>query len=78
MSRLMSRLGTLVGRAPMLHDVADKDWFHEPPDRFFSFYTSPRIKVFMPTDEVEDYGPSYFCRIQGVMRAGGFSAYDLG
>jgi hypothetical protein len=59
--------------------VADRDWFHEPADMFFAFYTTPRLKVCMPRDESkEDYGSSYFVRIQNVLREGGFQTYDLG
>ena len=56
--------------------VADRDWFQEPTEMFFTFYTKPRLKVCMPRDESkEDYGSSYFVRIS---REGGFQTYDLG
>ena len=59
--------------------VADRDWFHKPADMFFSFYTNPRLKVCMPRDESkEDYGSSYFVRMQNVLREDGFHTFDLG
>lgn len=59
--------------------VADRDWFHRPPDRFFSFYTTPPLVVYMPNDEItEGYAETTFVRIQMVMRSGGFASNDLG
>ena len=68
-----------MGIRPRWLPVADRDWFHEPADMFFEFYTSPRLKVCMPRDErKEDYGLSYFVRVQSVLRKGGFHTFDLG
>jgi hypothetical protein len=39
--RLLYRIGVRPSRLL----VADRDWFHEPADMFFEFYTQPRIKV---------------------------------
>jgi hypothetical protein len=73
--RLLYRLGVKARWLP----VADRDWFHEPADMFFEFYTTPRLKLCMPRDESkEDYGSSYFVRIQNVLREGGFDTFDLG
>ena len=73
--KLLFRLGV----KPRWLPVADRDWFHEPADMFFAFYTQPRLKVCMPRDESkEDYGPSYFVRVQNVLREGGFDTFDLG
>jgi hypothetical protein len=73
--KLLYRLGV----KPRWLPVADRDWFHEPADMFFAFYTKPRLKVCMPRDESkEDYGSSYFVRIKNVLREGGFHTYDLG
>src|SRR5262245_38729099 len=59
--------------------VADRDWFHQPADMFFEFYTSPPLKVFMPREERKDnYQSSFFVRIQNVLRQGGFQTFDLG
>ena len=58
--------------------IGERDWFHPPPDRFFRFYTDPQITVYMPTDDVREYGPSVFCRVQWVWRAGRFDTWDLG
>ena len=73
--KLLYRLGV----KPRWLPVADGDWFHEPADTFFAFYTKPGLKVCMPRDESkEDYGSSYFARIQSVLREGGFQTSDLG
>ena len=73
------RLLDHVGVRPRRRDVADRDWFHDGPDMFFEFYTRPRIKVYMPLDEQkESYGPTWFVRIQNVIRQGGFNTSDLG
>lgn len=73
--RLLYRLGV----KPRWLPVADRDWFHEPADMFFAFYTKPRLKVCMPRDESkDDYGSSYFVRMQNVLREGGFQTFDLG
>src|SRR5580765_6729956 len=45
--RMLSRLGW----RPKWLPVADRDWFHPPADRFFVFYTTPQIVLFMPTNE---------------------------
>jgi hypothetical protein len=58
--------------------VADRDWFHEPKDRFFVFYTEPPMKIFMPVDELEDHESSHFFRVQEVIRAGKYATFDLG
>ena len=73
--KLLYGLGVRPRRLP----VADRDWFHEPANMFFAFYTNPRLKVYMPRDESkEDYESSYFARIQNVLREGGFQTCDLG
>jgi len=73
------RLLAHIGVRPRSLPVADRDWFHAPPDRFFAFYTSPRLVVFMPTDELADgYAETYFARIQQIIREGGFDTFDLG
>jgi hypothetical protein len=73
--RLLFRLGLRTRRPP----VADRDWFHPPPDRFFAFYTTPRLVVYMPPEEpAMGYADTYFVRVQRVIGAGGFSTFDLG
>ena len=68
-----------LGMRPRWLPVADRDWFHEPADMFFEFYTNPRLKVYMPQEESkEDYMASFFSRIQSVLRQGGFHTNDLG
>ncbi len=59
--------------------VADRDWFHAPPDRFFRFYTTPRLTILMPTDEPEDHDCGHFARIDNVIHAERrFTTLDLG
>ncbi len=69
-----------LGSGPRWLPIADRDWFHDPSsERFFSFYTKPRIVVHMPNDEpAEGYAETYFVRIQLVILRGGFSTVDLG
>ena len=64
-------------RRPAGLPVGDRDWFHAPPDRYFSFYTEPRLVVYMPVDEAEDYEQSTFVRIRRILAAGGFQTLDL-
>ena len=72
--KLLYRLGV----KPRWLPVADRDWFHEPADMFFAFYTKPPLKVCMPRDESkEEYGSSYFVRVQNVLRRGGFTRSTL-
>jgi hypothetical protein len=76
---LLWKLLYRFGVKPRWLPVADRDWFHEPADMFFTFYTKPPLKVCMPLDESkEDYGSSYFVRVRNVLRTGGFDTFDLG
>ena len=77
-SRWRSAIKKLFGLVPWPELVADRDWFHQPKDRFFIFYTEPNIKIYMPQDEVEDHHESYFFRIQEVIWSGGYATFDLG
>jgi hypothetical protein len=72
--RLLARLGCQLRPAP----VADRDWFHPPPHRFFRFYTAPPLVVYMPADEPQQRGGSCFARVQEILAAGGFSTFDVG
>ena len=77
--RLLWKLLYRFGIKPRWLPVADRDWFHEPADMFIAFYTTPRLKVYMPRDQSkEHYGSSFFVRIQNVLRRGGFHTCDLG
>jgi hypothetical protein len=59
--------------------VGERDWFHPPSERFFRFYTRPRIVVFMPDEPSDiDCGSTLFYRVKEVMREGGFTTWDLG
>ena len=65
-------------RKPWPPMIGERDWFHAPPDRFFRFFTDPQITIFMPSNDVQEYAPSVFCRAQWVWRSGGFDTWDLG
>ena len=74
--RPLARLGFCVCGWP---SVADRDWFHPPPGRFFRFYTRPEVTVYMPDEPRElGYGKTMFRRIQNVIGLGGFGTFDLG
>ena len=73
--KLLQQLRLRPRRLP----VADRDWFHASADMYFEFYTTPRVKLFMPVDErTDDYASAYFVRIQVVIAQGGFNTVDLG
>jgi hypothetical protein len=73
--RLLSRYGW----RPRWLPVADRDWFHPPRDRFFTFYTRPPVVVFLlDEDRNLTYAETLFRRVQDVMLDGGFNSYDLG
>jgi hypothetical protein len=74
MWRLLARLGWQRRSVP----VADGDWLHHPPDRYFRFYTFPRIVVCMPTDEPIARPGSCFARVQEILAVGGFHAVERG
>jgi hypothetical protein len=74
--RPLARLGWGVHGWPA---VADRDWFHPPSGRFFRFYTSPPVTVYLPDEPAKtSYGQTLFRRVQEVMAKGGFSSCDLG
>jgi hypothetical protein len=74
--RPLARLGLRVRGWP---SVADRDWFHPPAKRFFRFYSSPPITVYMPDEPREmNYGETMFRKVQNVIARGGFSTFDLG
>ena len=74
----LRRLLYRVGRRPGWLPVGDRDWFRSPPDRYFVFYTEPRLVISMPADEPQEYEQSNFVRIKHILAAGGFSTFDLG
>jgi hypothetical protein len=66
----MAQNGSLVG---------ERDWFHSPAERFFRFFTTPRIVLFLPDEPAEtNYGNTWFWRVREVMGGGGFDTWDLG
>jgi hypothetical protein len=58
--------------------VGDRDWFHDPPDRFFRFFTTPPVTVYMPNESGVEYEHTCFRRLQDVIAEGGFITHDLG
>lgn len=67
------------GWRPRFLPIGDRDWFHAPRDRFFDFFTNPRIRVYMSDEDPETtYGDTLFRRVQDVLLSGGFHTFDLG
>jgi hypothetical protein len=75
----LRRLFARLGWRPQFLPVGQRDWFHPPADRFFRFFTSPQIVVYMPDEPADtSYGKTWFRRVQDVMLQGGFHTWDLG
>jgi hypothetical protein len=67
-----------LGIRPRWLPVADRDWFHAPPDRFFRFYTTPPLIVYMPDSEAIHYTESCFVQLRQLLETGGYHTIDLG
>jgi hypothetical protein len=65
-------------RRPRFLPVGERNWFRDPPDRFFRFFTRPPITVYMPDGKGVEYGDTCFRRLKEVLTEGGFSTHDLG
>ena len=76
--RMLWRLLYRLGWRPRWLPVGERDWFHDPPNRFFRFFTSPPVVVYMPDEAGVDYWKTVFRRAQTVMLKGGFHTWDLG
>lgn len=74
----LSKLLSKIGLWPSFLPVADRDWFNEPGSRYFEFYTSPRIRVYIPDTEEMDYGETLFFKVREVIESGRYSSVDLG
>lgn len=75
LSRWLRRAG--LRTAPLC--VANRDWFHPPAERFFRFFTTPRITVYLPDEPREtDYANTFFVRIQAFLCQNGLTTNDLG
>ena len=73
------RLLVRCGWQRRLVPVGERDWFHPPLGRFFRFFTSPCIIVYLPDEAREtEYGGTWFRRVQDVMLRGGYTTWDLG
>src|SRR5262245_26759637 len=78
-SKFVNLLRAFAGQHRLPLVVANRDWFHEPQDRYFEWFTMPRLKTCMPTDEVsESYSHTCFHQIRQLVEAGGFATFDLG
>jgi hypothetical protein len=75
--RLLWRFLFFMGWRRAFIPVADRDWCRTPRDRYFSFYSQPRIVVYMPDDESDGYGDSVFYQMRSVMESAGFRSFDL-
>ena len=75
--RILRRLLSRYWRPSWL-PVGERNWFNAPSERFFRFYSSPRIVVYMPDEQGVEYHETIFRRIQEVLRLGGFATKDLG
>lgn len=74
--RSLARVGGPILGRPY---IADRDWFHPPAKRFFRFYTSRPITIFMPDESRElPYEETMFRRVQNIIQCGGVLTYDLG
>lgn len=76
--RRLLRLLARFGWRPSWLPVADRDWFHAPADRFFRFYTTPPVVVYVPDEEGVGYAETCFRRLHHVIGLGGFGTFDLG
>ena len=73
------RLVGCFGWRPHYLMVGERDWFHPPAERFFRFYTSPSVVVYMPDEcDQTNYMNTWFWRVQEVMYRGGYNTWDLG
>src|SRR5262245_49551794 len=73
--RLFARMGV---RPTLLPAVGERDWFHPPRERYFRFFTNPRITLYMPDEPRVAYSQTLFRRVQDCLRQGGFDTWDLG
>lgn len=64
-SRFENLVRRLMGELPYLPVVADRDWFHPGKDMYFDWYTSPRIKTYMPVGECKDHYSATYLRVSG-------------
>ncbi|MBI5514285.1 MAG: hypothetical protein HY909_10980 [Deltaproteobacteria bacterium] len=76
--RRLRRLLARAGLRPRWLPVGDRDWFHEPQDRFIRFFTTPPLTVYMPDERGVAYEHTCFRRLQDVIARGGFTTNDLG
>jgi hypothetical protein len=73
--QLLRRLG--LRSAPLF--VADRDWFHPPAERFFRFYTTPRMTICLPDEPRKiPYDETFFFRVRMFLEQNGLATNDLG
>lgn len=74
--RVFWKMAFRIGLRHRWLPVADRDWCHDPQERYFDFYTEPRVRVYMPKTDGTGYEGTCFQRIKDVMLAGGFHSHD--
>src|SRR5579862_3451212 len=60
----ISRLRYRFGWRPRWLPIADRDWFHPPAERFFSFYSNPPVTIRMPVCDPYERERSTFDRVK--------------
>ena len=66
-----ARGARVPGAAPL---VGERDYFRPPARRFFRFYTTPSLTIYMP-DEPDG---ATFSAIRSTIHAGAYWTFDLG
>jgi hypothetical protein len=75
----LRRLLGRIGWRPRWLPVGERDWFHPPSERFFRFFSTPPLVIYLPDEDGETaYSTTLFRQVQEVIRLGGFDTYDLG
>ena len=71
------RLRQLMGWRTGAQYIGERDYCHPPAERFFRFFTKPRITVYLVDESVEGYAATFFFRVSSTIQDGGFATYDL-
>ena len=58
--------------------IGERDWFHKPGERFFRFFTTPPIQIYIPDTEEMDYHHSIYLKVLKIILKGGYDTSDLG
>ena len=73
------KLAFVLGWRRQFLSVADRDWFHPEGEKYFRFYTSPPLTIYIPA-EAEDVEMTrkLFLRVRFLIGSGGYGTFDLG